>query len=579
MSVTSPVRATTDRTTSESAQTRRILRLALPPARRLWAAIALGALSGGSAVALLGVSAWLITRAAEQPALMYISMAVVGVRAFALGRAFFRYLERLAGHDAAFRRLGDIRADLFARLIPLGPDGVGAGDRRDDRARGGELLTRLADDADELPDYALRVVQPVVAGGVVVLASAVAAFLLLPAAGVALLLTLAAAFVAGTLVNRWASGSAERRIAPLRAELAAALHELVTDLDLLIAFDALPEARERVRRASARLTAAVRTRAAGLGLTAGAVSLLAGIATVLALATGIPALESGRLNGPALAVVALLPLAVFEVFGTLPLAFGAWRRVRASAERIADTVPAELPEGIPVDAPHAATLSVVGVPDVVLELRTAHWPGEAAPVLHDLRLRLAAGERVVLTGPTGAGKTALAHVLTRFLDLDGRYTIDGVDVRGVRQDDVRRVVGLVEQRPYLFDADLRQNLLFARDTATDDELLAVLDRVGLGEWTRERGGLGSAVGERGALVSGGQAQRIALARALLADFPVLVVDEPTANVDAGVADRIVRDILGTAAADGRTVLLISHTPVPDALVTRRIRLEGGTLVG
>ncbi|QNE34225.1 thiol reductant ABC exporter subunit CydC [Leifsonia shinshuensis] len=563
---------------SEREQTRRILRLALPPARRLWSAIALGALSGASAVALLGVSAWLITRASEQPSLIYISMAVVGVRAFALGRAFFRYLERLAGHDAAFRRLGDIRADLFARLVPLGPDGVGAGDRRDGRAGGGELLSRLADDVDELPDFALRVVQPLVSGGVVVLASVVATFLFLPAAGVVLLLTLVAAFAVGTLVNRWAAGSAERRIAPLRAALASALHELVTGLDLLIAFDALPQARERVRAASARLTAAVRTRAAGLGLTAGAVSLLAGVATVLALATGIPALAAGRLDAPTLAVVALLPLAVFEVFGTLPLAFGAWRRVRASAERIADTVPATVPDGVPVDVPAALPLTVPSAPDIALHLRSAHWPGSDAPVLHAVDLSLRAGERVVLTGPTGAGKTALAHVLTRFLDLDGTYAIDGVDVSGVRQDDVRRVVGLVEQQPYLFDSDLRQNLLFARETATDDELLAVLDRVGLGEWTRERGGLTSPVGELGALVSGGQAQRIALARALLADFPVLVVDEPTANVDTAVADRIVRDILTTAADDGRTVLLISHTPVPDELVTRRLHLEAGTLI-
>ncbi len=211
------------------------------------------------------------------------------------------------------------------------------------------------------------------------LASSVAAFVLLPAAGVALLLTLAAAFVVGTLVNRWAAGSAERRIAPLRAALASALHELVTGLDLLIAFDALPQARERVRAASARLTAAARTRAAGLGLTAGAVSLLAGVATVLALATGIPALEAGHLDAPTLAVVALLPLAVFEVFGTLPLAFGALRRVRASAERIADTVPATVPDGVPVDAPDAAALNVTSVPDVALSLRTAHWPGRTPP--------------------------------------------------------------------------------------------------------------------------------------------------------------------------------------------------------
>ncbi|WP_426624089.1 thiol reductant ABC exporter subunit CydC [Leifsonia sp. McL0607] len=563
-------------------QTRRILRLALPPARTLWVAIAFGALSGACAVALLGVSAWLITRAAEQPALMYISMAVVGVRAFALGRAFFRYLERLAGHDAAFARLGAIRTDLFARLVPLGPDGIGArrdaGGRRGESARGGELLARLADDVDELPDFALRVVQPLVSGGIVVLASVVAAFLFLPAAGIALLVTLTAALVVGTLVNRWAAGASERRIAPLRAAVSAAVNDLVTNVEVLIAFDGLATAGERVRSAGARLTAAMRTRATGLGLTAGAVSLLAGAATLLALAGGIPALQEGRLDGPSLAVVALLPLAVFEVFGSLPLAFGAWRRVRASAERIAATAPATVPDGVPVDRASATALHVTSVPDLRVRLKSAHWPGSSSPVLRDVAFELRAGERVVLTGSTGAGKTALAHVLTRFLDLDGSYTIDGADVRSVRQDDVRRVVGLVEQQPYLFDSDLRQNLLFARETATDEELLAVLERVGLGEWTRSRGGLDTPVGERGALVSGGQAQRIALARALLADFPVLVVDEPTANVDAAVADRIVRDILRTAADDGRTVLLISHTDVPDDLLTRRLHLEAGTLV-
>jgi ATP-binding cassette subfamily C protein CydC len=138
---------------------------------------------------------------------------------------------------------------------------------------------------------------------------------------------------------------------------------------------------------------------------------------------------------------------------------------------------------------------------------------------------------------------------------------------------VRRVVGLCEQRPWLFDDSIRQNLLFARDSASDAELRAVLDRVGLAEWAEQRGGLDARVGERGALVSGGQAQRIALARSLLAGFPVLVVDEPTANVDAAQGDRLVRDILAAAAAEGRSVLLISHTPVPDELVTARVTLS------
>lgn len=559
-------------TAASAHSTRRILRLALPPGRRLWAGVALGALSAGSAVALLAVSAWLITRASEQPALVYVSMAVVGVRAFALGRAFFRYVERLAGHDAAFRQLAVIRSALFARLVPVAPDGLGD-------TRRGDLLTNLADDVDELQNQSLRVVQPLVTSGIVALASVVGVFLLLPEAGVALLVTLVLAFAVGTAVNRWLSGRAERGIAPLRAALNDSILDLVTNLDVLTAFDALTTAQRRVTDAGERLTAALRSRAAGVGLTGAVVSVLAGTATAVALAVGVPALTEGRLDAPTLVVVALLPLAVFEMFGMVPLALGARRQVRASAERLASAAPDEPPAGIPVDGAHPVALDMGTIPVVELRDVSARWPGEKDAVLSGVRLRLEPGERVLLSGPTGAGKTALAHVLTRLLDYDGHFTIGGVEARSARQDDVRRVIGLSEQQPYLFDSDVRQNLLFARDTATDEELLVILGRVGLGDWVRERGGLDARVGERGALVSGGQAQRIALARAILADFPVLVVDEPSANVDAAVGDQVVRDILTTAAEDGRTVLLISHTPVPDELVTRRVRMEGGRLVG
>lgn len=556
---------------AESAPTRRILRLALPPARRLWVGIAFGVLSAGSAVALLAVSAWLITRASEQPALIYISMAVVGVRAFALGRAFFRYLERLSGHDAAFRQLATIRSELFGRLVPLAPDGLGD-------TRRGDLLTRVADDVDELQNHSLRVVQPLVTAGIIAAVSVVGVTLLLPEAGLALLVSLVLAFLLGTLINRWASGAAERTIAPLRAALNDSVSDLVGNLDVLTAYGALDSAQRRVGAASRTLTDAIRSRASGSALTSAVVSVLAGAATAAALAAGVPALGAHRLDAPTLAVIALLPLAVFEVFGTVPLALGARRQVIASARRLAATTPYQPPAGVPVDRPDAVALERHVGPVIELRGMSARWPGTAEPVLDDVSIRLHPGERVVLTGPTGAGKTALAHVLTRFIDYEGSYTIDGVEARDARQDDVRTIIGLCEQRPYLFDSDLRQNLLFAKDTATDDELFAVLERVGLSDWAVERGGLGAPVGERGALVSGGQAQRIAVARAILADFPVLIVDEPAANVDARIADRVVRDILTTAAEDGRTVLLISHTAVPDDLITRRVRLERGRVL-
>jgi len=184
----------------------------------------------------------------------------------------------------------------------------------------------------------------------------------------------------------------------------------------------------------------------------------------------------------------------------------------------------------------------------------------------------------VLAGPSGAGKSTLVDALVRFVDHEGSYTLDGVEARTMHPDAVRARVGLVEQDPFVFDQSVRQNLLFARDTATDAELTDVLDRVGLGHWLARRGGLDAPVGERGALVSGGQAHRLALARALLHAFPVLVLDEPTADVDPDLGDAVLRDLVGAARQAGRTVVVVSHVPVPADLVDRTLRMRDGRLV-
>lgn len=548
-------------------EARAVLRGAMPPFTRFWPGAASAFLSEGSAVALLAVSAWLIVRASEQPAVLYITAAVVGVRLFALTRAVFRYTDRLASHDAALRQLSTTRTSLVRRLIPLAPDGLA-------RTRRGSVLGALVDDVDELQNLPLRVVQPLVGSAAVALGAVVLVAIVFGPAALTLLACLAVAGVVATLWG-WASGArAERSIAPLRATLADALLDHFGTLDVLVAYGAEETSRARVRAADADLRRALVRRAGAQAGTAALVSLLAGAASIAAILVAAPAAAAGALGGPELAIVVLVPMAVFEVFAAVPLAAASWRQVRAAAERIADSVPGEIPDGLVRESVPATGDAPPLGQGISLRGVTAHWPGSDIPSLSDIDLDVRPGERVLVVGSSGAGKTTLTHVLVRFLDAQGRYTIGGESVDDLASDDVRRTVGLCEQHPMLFDEDVRQNLLFAKETATDADLEAALDRVGLGPWLRERGGLSARVGERGALVSGGQAQRISLARALLHGFPVLVLDEPTAGVDPDASDALLTDLL-SAVGPEHAVVLISHVAVPEGLVDRVVRLEDG----
>lgn len=478
---------------------------------------------------------------------------------------------------------------MFQRLIPLAPAGLA-------RTKRGDLLSRLVSDVDALQDLPLRVVQPLLVSGVIAVLSVAGVWIVLPQAALTLLVCLVVAFAAGTLLHAAIAARAERRLAPGRGALMQQLLDFIGSLDVLLAFGAVDERLEELNRTDAALRRDGVRASLGAGLAASAMTFAAGIATLLAILVGAPVLE-----GPQLAIVALVPLAVFEVCGMVPLAVGAWRQVRTSAERVARIAPATVPSGIPVE-PASGDQSAVApaaesdaprpaAPAIVLNGLSARWPDlgggdpSLAPgvALEGISLTVAPGERVLVRGESGAGKTTLANVLVRFLDYEGGFTLGGREAKAMPPGELRRTIGLCEQNPWIFDSSLRQNLLFASEHATDAELTAMLERVGLAEWAGGRGGLDAELGERGALVSGGQAQRIALARALLADFPVLVVDEPTANVDAAQADALMRDILSaTSSADAgsaRSVILISHDTVPAELVDRELVLSAGRLVG
>ena len=554
---------------ADAAMRRRVIARAMPPRAKRLMGIVLGVLADVCVVGLLGLSMWLIVRAGEQPPILYLTFAIVGVRAFAVGRAGLRYAERLSSHDAALTELAGLRAGTFEALVPRVPGAI-------ESSRRGDVLAAFVEDVDQLQDEPLRVRQPLVVGTVVVALSLIAMACASPLAALIVLGMLLLSGGAAVVLSRRMASRFDRALGAARAALVDALLEHLASADVLAAFGALPQHRERVRSAEARLQRVQLRRARSAGLTGALLALGSGVASVLVLLLVMPQLGA-QISAPLFAAAVVVPAAVFEVFAQVPAALVARRAVAASADRVAALTETPIaPEvvshtaGARLDGPADPVAPVISVRG--LAVRHA---GAARDAVSGVSFDVSAGEAVVVRGPSGSGKSTLAQALVRFIDYRGSYRLHGVEARGLAPDEVRRFVGLCEQTPHLFDTDLRQNLKFARDTASDDALQSVLDRVGLGDWAVERGGLDAPVGERGALVSGGQAQRIALARAILADFPVVVLDEPTAGVDRDLADRLLIDLLGSVPAD-RAVILITHTELPEGLpIARVIDLPAG----
>ncbi|WP_051821306.1 thiol reductant ABC exporter subunit CydD [Streptomyces sp. NRRL F-5065] len=534
---------------------------------RLALALLLGSLALGSAVGLMATSGWLISRASEQPPVLYLMVAVTATRAFGIGRSVFRYSERLVSHDAVLRMLADTRVAVYRRLERLAPAGLR-------RSRRGDLLSRLVTDVDALQDYWLRWLLP--AGTAVAVSAVSVGFTawLLPEAGAVLAAGLLAAGAGVPLITGAVARRAETRLAPARGVLSTRVTDLLTGTAELTVAGALPARTAAARRADAVLTRIASRAATATALGDGLTALISGLTVAGAALAGAQAVADGRLAGVAMAVVVLTPLAAFEAVLGMPLAAQYRQRVRRSAERVCDVLDA--PE--PVREPERPR-QVPGSPfPVVLKALTARHPGQGRDALAGLDLILERGRRIAVVGPSGSGKTTLAQVLLRFLDPGtGSYTLGGADAETLAGDDVRRLVGLCAQDAHLFDSSVRENLLLARKDATEAELRDALARARLLEWTDSLpDGLDTLVGEHGARLSGGQRQRLALARALLADFPVLVLDEPAEHLDLPTADALTADLL--AATEGRTTLLITHRLAGLGAVDEVLVLDEGRVV-
>jgi thiol reductant ABC exporter CydC subunit len=543
------------------------LALARSGGRQLALATTLGAASIAAGIGLLATSGWLISRASQHPSIAAFGVAVVGVRFFAVSRGIFRYGERLVGHDSALRSLADIRALFYERFERLTPSRRG-------EFRGGDLLSRLVADVDSLQDLTLRVVQPYGIALVVGVATVGVIWWLLPAAGVVLAVTLVLAATVVPWLTRTLARRSEARQAGARGELTASVVDLLDGAQELVAFGAVGAQLGKVAATDAELTrvAAASARTAGVG--SGLTALFAGLAVWGAVMVGVPAVGSGALPGVQLAVIVLAPLAAFELVIALPGAAQSFERVRGAAARVFTVLEAPTAVGEPLvpanlpPPPHSVR---------VRGLR-AKYETTGPWVLDGVDLDLSPGRRVGIVGPSGAGKTTLAHVLCRLMPYaEGSVQLDGIELSHLAGDDARRAIGLVEQGAHVFDTTLRQNLLLARRNATDHEMRSALARVGLLAWVDTLPtGLDTHVGAHGASLSGGERQRLALARGLLAEFPIVILDEPGEHLDAETADALTADII-TATA-GTTTLMITHRLKVLETMDEVIVLDGGRVV-
>ncbi|MGD4825973.1 thiol reductant ABC exporter subunit CydC [Xanthomonas citri pv. citri] len=487
-----------------------------------------------------------------------------GIRALTFARIVSRYGEKLIGHDATLRIARDLRVWFFRRALPLAPGRLSA-------TRTGDLLARLMSDIGEVDGLSVRALAPLAAllgiwlGGVVA-----AALIYLPAACLLLVLGV---LIGGLVPWQVARGGAQREQlrAQQRTSLRTQAFEGMEGAADLAAVHAQGAWLQRSDAAAAAVTGGdhIQRRRLITGNLLHALCGGLGLAGMLWLALG--AAERGLIAAELAAGLVFLTMALLEVWAGAGLALQALQSARVAAGRlqaIVDQAPSVSDPAHAIDVPRTGTLQLQQV--------SFAWPGSVRPVLHALDLTLAPGERIAISGDSGSGKSTLSALLLRLWDPQaGQLRYAGIDLRHVAQAQWYQRIAWLPQNAPVFAGSVRDNLLIGDATADDAALWQVLEQVRLGAWASANDGLDTWVGENGATLSAGQARRLALARALLRDAPILLLDEPTDGLDVDTADALLRDL--AAALGERSLAMITHDALPPGVVQRHYRMREGTL--
>ena len=532
----------------------RLLKLAWPV--RNW--MALSALIGTATVlcgiGLAATSAYLISAAALHPSEAALAIAIVGVRFFGIARGAFRYLERLVSHKAAFQLLADMRVWFYKALVPLVPARLlTLKNGSQQELRSGDMLRRAVSDVDILQNFYIRVLAPPIVAALVALIM----WVFLGAFGGLFGLVYLGLFLVASVVipalSHLASRRLGQRIVTTRSDLQVQLVDSVQGIADLIAFGQEGQQAAHIQALTKKLNG-MQMAMAYIGGTQNALTnfFMNGTAWVMLL-LAIPFVHSGQLDGIFLALLVLSALASFEIVLPLPATFQQLGGNLKAASRLFEIVDASPAVAEPQQAaplPDDTTL--------IVEQLNFRYEADEPYVLRDINLTLKPDEYVMLVGPSGSGKSTLTRLLLRFFEYnEGRITLGGRDLREYRPDDLYTLMSVVEQDTHLFNTTIRANLLLARPDASEEELVAASQQAQLHEFVQGLpNGYDTQVGEQGLLLSGGERQRVAIARAFLKDTPIVILDEPTVNLDAIAEQSVLQAI--QSLRKGRATLMVTH---------------------